>query len=226
MALIKCPECGKEVSDTCDVCIHCGYRLKPVNPDAVTYTVVDDDDVYLSNVNSEGTEVRSGYDVMLVDYRDAYTVTASRLQKTLDCSLTDAKNLLNSLPAYLYTDIDEETAVYIARSLQNSGMRVAVYDPDGECTYYAPSNYSKPLPNYTTSMSRTPWFNILPEVLLLNALMPRRTVYYNPRPQVNPFFGGLFTPFKVNTPRRQSAPRNSVPNFRSGRPGNSRGPRR
>ena len=30
MALIKCPECGKEVSDTCETCIHCGYRLKNV----------------------------------------------------------------------------------------------------------------------------------------------------------------------------------------------------
>ena len=25
MALIKCPECGKEVSDTCEQCVHCGY---------------------------------------------------------------------------------------------------------------------------------------------------------------------------------------------------------
>ncbi len=35
MALIKCPECGKEISDTCDQCIHCGYKLKnetkPIN---------------------------------------------------------------------------------------------------------------------------------------------------------------------------------------------------
>ena len=28
MALIKCPECGKEISDTCKQCIHCGYVLK------------------------------------------------------------------------------------------------------------------------------------------------------------------------------------------------------
>lgn len=27
MALIKCPECGKEVSDQAEVCIHCGYPL-------------------------------------------------------------------------------------------------------------------------------------------------------------------------------------------------------
>ncbi len=28
MALIKCPECGAEISDTAEVCIKCGYSLK------------------------------------------------------------------------------------------------------------------------------------------------------------------------------------------------------
>lgn len=28
MALIKCPECGKDVSDTIESCIHCGFVLK------------------------------------------------------------------------------------------------------------------------------------------------------------------------------------------------------
>lgn len=27
MALINCPECGKEISDKCERCIHCGYPL-------------------------------------------------------------------------------------------------------------------------------------------------------------------------------------------------------
>ena len=27
MALISCPECGKEVSDRAPACIHCGYPL-------------------------------------------------------------------------------------------------------------------------------------------------------------------------------------------------------
>ena len=26
MALVKCPECGKEVSDTARNCVHCGYK--------------------------------------------------------------------------------------------------------------------------------------------------------------------------------------------------------
>ena len=30
MALIRCPECKKKISDTCDSCPHCGYRF--INP--------------------------------------------------------------------------------------------------------------------------------------------------------------------------------------------------
>ena len=28
MPIIKCPECGKEISDSCKKCIHCGYQFK------------------------------------------------------------------------------------------------------------------------------------------------------------------------------------------------------
>lgn len=31
MALIKCPECGKEISDKAEVCIHCGYPVKKMD---------------------------------------------------------------------------------------------------------------------------------------------------------------------------------------------------
>jgi hypothetical protein len=28
LSLIKCPECGKEFSDSADTCVHCGYKAK------------------------------------------------------------------------------------------------------------------------------------------------------------------------------------------------------
>ncbi|MBQ6283080.1 MAG: zinc ribbon domain-containing protein [Bacilli bacterium] len=31
MSLIKCPECNKEISDTSNTCIHCGYKLKEIS---------------------------------------------------------------------------------------------------------------------------------------------------------------------------------------------------
>lgn len=36
MALTKCPECNKEVSDTAETCPHCGYRLKRTTPRPTT----------------------------------------------------------------------------------------------------------------------------------------------------------------------------------------------
>ena len=41
MALIKCPECGKEVSDSAKSCPHCGYPLDKEQP--VKQEVVDED---------------------------------------------------------------------------------------------------------------------------------------------------------------------------------------
>ena len=36
MAMIKCPECGQEVSDTAKSCHHCGYRIKiSANPEKI-----------------------------------------------------------------------------------------------------------------------------------------------------------------------------------------------
>lgn len=38
MALISCPECGKEISDRAVVCIHCGFPLSEVKAFAVSST--------------------------------------------------------------------------------------------------------------------------------------------------------------------------------------------
>lgn len=32
MSLIKCPECGREVSDTVDKCPNCGFQIKKKKP--------------------------------------------------------------------------------------------------------------------------------------------------------------------------------------------------
>lgn len=38
MALIKCPECGKQISDSLQSCIHCGYKLNTTKQTATTNT--------------------------------------------------------------------------------------------------------------------------------------------------------------------------------------------
>ena len=41
MALIKCPECGKQISDKANVCIGCGYPIKS-NVDASIKTSIEE----------------------------------------------------------------------------------------------------------------------------------------------------------------------------------------
>ena len=40
MALVKCPECDREMSDTLDACPHCGYRSAVSNMDGTNSTPI------------------------------------------------------------------------------------------------------------------------------------------------------------------------------------------
>lgn len=51
MALIKCPECNKEISDKAAVCPHCGFAIIPVNQE-------------LSTPPNDPTPVPDGYEII------------------------------------------------------------------------------------------------------------------------------------------------------------------
>lgn len=42
MALIKCPECGKEISDKSDKCVNCGYPLKTEDIDPYVWKTTEE----------------------------------------------------------------------------------------------------------------------------------------------------------------------------------------
>ena len=44
MALIKCPECGKEISDKATICPNCGYPVSEMNKSPETETNTNQDD--------------------------------------------------------------------------------------------------------------------------------------------------------------------------------------
>ena len=63
MALIKCPECGKEISDKANACIHCGY---PLNEQEEDFGITDfdlrrksfiDEDTLMHNINKIADDV-------------------------------------------------------------------------------------------------------------------------------------------------------------------------
>ena len=68
MALIKCPECGKEISDKSPACIHCGFPLELLKSspssgiDETTVEKDTDKDV------EDDTLCEKGYSLELLDY--------------------------------------------------------------------------------------------------------------------------------------------------------------
>lgn len=131
---VRCPECGTMVDDDANFCTNCGYRMITTAPSILTSNLLD---VLLG---------RTGYDVMLVDYSKAKYLTKSYLSTILDISQAQANVILGQVPCYLYTDISQDDAEYIARACQSRGMRVAVYSPAGRVQYYTPVDYNKALP--------------------------------------------------------------------------------
>lgn len=50
MALIKCPECGKEISDQAPACIHCGFPLRDTSKGGSSYSKVNNRSKIFSRV--------------------------------------------------------------------------------------------------------------------------------------------------------------------------------
>ncbi|WP_294515059.1 zinc ribbon domain-containing protein [uncultured Intestinimonas sp.] len=93
MALIHCPECGKEVSNQAAACIHCGYPLSKAQEERFALVLLSRDSDYVSTI----------------------LTVQERLQ--ID-DYTQAKNLVDHLPALLRRDLSYDAAVELASSFR------------------------------------------------------------------------------------------------------------
>ena len=175
MALIKCPECGKDVSDTTSRCIHCGYSL--TKPRLAEYKAEE------GKENLTTVSINDGYDVMIVDYVGNKSRVVSSLAHILNCSTSEARAHLESAPAYLFTDVDESDGQAICRLLQNAGIRAGLYDPDGNCTYYQPINYNQSANVDYTTINNAPILDILPQLLFASSLRRMTSRALSPYPR-------------------------------------------
>ena len=79
MALIVCPECGKEVSDKSEVCIHCGYPL--INTKC--------------NINGVIYNFKEELPIALLEKREDYISAIGKIRKKTSLNLVDGCDLVD-----------------------------------------------------------------------------------------------------------------------------------
>ena len=129
MAIIVCPECGKEISDQHEFCIYCGFPIKPKE-----------------DSKEKGNRVEA-HDVMVLDYSSKKQEAKDSLIKICGADDKQANEVLAKLPCYIYEDIDGEFAEKIAKKLVGANFRVAIYNETGKVKFVSNNDFSsKPLP--------------------------------------------------------------------------------
>lgn len=82
MALIVCPECGKEVSDKSQTCIHCGYPLiNMINTKC--------------NINGIIYDFKEELSVALLEKREDYISAIGKIRKKTSLNLVDGSDLVD-----------------------------------------------------------------------------------------------------------------------------------
>lgn len=81
MSLITCPECGAEISDKADKCIHCGYPIKEIK------------NVETTICNIDGTSYDL-YDVFNLISNGKYKDSFLKIKDTLQISIKNCLNII------------------------------------------------------------------------------------------------------------------------------------
>lgn len=81
MALIKCPECGKKVSDQAPTCIHCGYPLRKSSPYKSTAAFPPEHDRFRPGYNAYEKPKNDSHK-WISDPTDVEVVNVITIQKT------------------------------------------------------------------------------------------------------------------------------------------------
>lgn len=118
MALIKCPECGKEISDKAPACIHCGFPLSLLNESSEIKEKVE----VKTNITSE-----KGYSLELLDYGNKKVQVAVALKNVLKMKDAEALELVANAPCYLFKEKKEHIIVPLIQKLDALPIEYNLY---------------------------------------------------------------------------------------------------
>lgn len=122
MALIKCPECGKEISDKAPACIHCGFPLSLLKEQS--QESLDKENKIIKKSESLS---KTGYSMELLDYGNKKIQIATALKSALRINDVEALELVSNTPCYIFKDKSERIAIPIIQKLDTLPVEYKLY---------------------------------------------------------------------------------------------------
>ena len=119
MALIRCPECGKEISDKAEACPNCGYPIAGLG---------------------KATRTTNEYAVILENAGVNKVKAIRDVREVTGLGLKDAKEMMENVPCVVIDKISLEAATAIKNAFQDDGAVVSVVSSDDKSTKIAVAN--------------------------------------------------------------------------------------
>lgn len=118
MALIKCSECGKEISDKAPACIHCGCPMDLLKKSS-------------SNIQVTKSMKKTGgmpYTIKIFDCNGSKVKVIMTLKNSFGYNVDDAKKALEELPLIINTAKNYSVIAKTAQDFTDAGVNFEIYD--------------------------------------------------------------------------------------------------
>lgn len=127
MALIKCPECGKDISDKSPACIHCGYPL--------SLLPIAKQKEETKHIKTRATTNTKEYSVKIINCNGSKVKVITTLKNLFQYSLDDAKNAVLNLPLTVTTNADIVVIKNIAQEFTDAGIEFEIFEGEKQLTF-------------------------------------------------------------------------------------------
>lgn len=125
MALITCPECGKQISDKAPACIHCGYPMQE-QPPVTTATVSNSKKVAIPSFS---------------EFSQQKIPVIKVVREVTGLGLAEAKEFVEQSAPYIIVKdgLSQNQANLIAQKFQAVGVNAEIYDSAAPVSFVNPS---------------------------------------------------------------------------------------
>lgn len=173
MALIKCPECGREISDKSHHCIYCGYPLEEMTKENEVTSSKNDgghpvEEMAKENeVTSSKNEGRYYKAVLTACPQDKIAIAIKIVREVTGLGLRAAKIVVDDIPSVVRYRLLLEEAQEIQSVFDQEGITISILDDADSVSKTKEANIQKTTKNSNQQRSKGSGIVFLAVILVI-----------------------------------------------------------